>query len=375
MTVPIASRRLAGVYDQPGPFVTVYLDASRDTEQGTQEVTLRWRDVRDHLAGEGADDAALDAVEAAIGEDAGSGGRHGLVAVAANGQLLFADHLPQPPARSVGVLAPLPHLLPYLAQHATAETHVVVLADRTGADLLLVPATGEPEGETVHGGTSYPMHRTATADWSERHFQLRVENTWEANAKDVAAAVGRMVAQHAAKLVVIAGDVRARHLIADALGATPGVDVRLVEEGGRAAGSSAETLHRAVQDEVLRHAWRQRRELLEHLQQNLGRHEYAVAGVPDVVRALRKAQAHTVILSDDPSSTLTAWVGPRATDFGLDDAEAADLGVTAPEHDRFDAALVRAVLGTGARLAVTPGAHDYLPDGIGALLRYDDAAT
>ena len=34
--------------------------------------------------------------------------------------------------------------------------------------------------------------------------------------------------------------------------------------------------------------------------------------------------------------------------------------------------LVRAVVGTGAQLAVTPNAHDYLPEGIGALLRYDD---
>jgi hypothetical protein len=79
-----------------------------------------------------------------------------------------------------------------------------------------------------------------------------------------------------------------------------------------------------------------------------------------------------VMLSDDPSSTLRAWVGPGMTDFGLDDAETQALGVSDVQHDRFDAALVRAVVGTGADLLVTPGAHDYLPEGIGALLRYDD---
>jgi hypothetical protein len=122
---------------------------------------------------------------------------------------------------------------------------------------------------------------------------------------------------------------------------------------------------------VLRQAWRERRSVLEHLAQNLGRGAYAVAGLDAVVNALRMAQADTVVLSDDPSSTLRAWVGPAATDFGLDDGEADDLGVQPIGHDRFDAALVRAVLGTGARLVVTPGAHDYRPDGIGALLRYE----
>jgi hypothetical protein len=229
----------------------------------------------------------------------------------------------------------------------------------------------EPErAEQVAGSATHPLHRTATADWSEKHFQARVENRWEENAKDVAEAVAAHLAESAAKLVVIGGDVRARHLIADALGEHPGVTIRTVEEGGRATGSSAQALERAVRDQVLHEVWRQRREVLEHLSQNLGRAEYAVAGLSSVVQALRMSQVDTVVLSDDPSSTLTAWVGPGATDFGLDDAEAADLGVQSPAHDRFDAALVRAVVSTGARLVVTPGAHDYLPDGIGALLRY-----
>jgi hypothetical protein len=97
-----------------------------------------------------------------------------------------------------------------------------------------------------------------------------------------------------------------------------------------------------------------------------------VAGVPAVVRALRMAQADTVVLSDNPSSTITAWIGQEATEFGLDENEIVQLGVASPPvHDRFDAALVRAAVGTRAPLVITPGAHDYLPDGIGALLRYE----
>ncbi len=46
--------------------------------------------------------------------------------------------------------------------------------------------------------------------------------------------------------------------------------------------------------------------------------------------------------------------------------------ITAPEHDRLDAALVRALAASSARILVTPDAHAYLDDGIGALLRYTD---
>jgi ribosomal protein L7Ae-like RNA K-turn-binding protein len=218
------------------------------------------------------------------------------------------------------------------------------------------------------------LHRTAADVWNERHFQHRVENSWEGNANDVADAVNKLLANGPAKLVVIAGDVRARHLIADALGSPAGVTVRVIEEGGRAAGSSAEALQAAVHDAVLKQVWRERREVLEHLQQNLGRQEYAVAGVSAVVDALRMSQVDTLVISDDPSSPLTAWVGPGATDFGIDESEPAALGVSSVQHDRLDAALVRAAVGTNARLVITPGAHGYLPEGIGALLRFDTAS-
>jgi stalled ribosome rescue protein Dom34 len=264
--------------------------------------------------------------------------------------------------------------MPYLAQRATDLPHVVVVTDRTGADVLAVRADGDTTNRTVDGRTRYPMHRTATADWSERHFQLRVENSWQSNARDVAAAAGRVVSEIGAELVVVAGDVRARHMVGDelcsSLAAT--LSVAVIDEGSRAAGSSAAALEAAVRDQVLHVAWRKRREVLEHLRQNLGRREYAAAGVADVTEALRMAQADTVVVSDDASSTLRAWVGRSATEFGLAGSEN-----TATEKplgdDRYDAALVRAVVGTGARLLVTPGAHEYLPDGIGALLRYDTA--
>lgn len=376
MTAPTKDARLHEIYRHSGPFVTIWLDGTRSTESGAHEVQLRWEDVKGQLAAD-VKPELLERVDAVIEADR-TPGRHGLLVVAADDAaddpVLLAEPLRDPPATGTGSVAALPRLMPYLADRSQDLPHVVVVADRTGADILSVSATGATDAQSVDGGTDYPVHRTGRDDWSERHFQLRVENTWEANAKNVAEAVRRHVKELAARLVVVAGDVRARQMIADDLGSNHGFAVRPIEEGGRAAGSSTDALERAVRDEVLREIWRERREILEHLQQNLGRREYAVAGVGGVVDALRSAQADTVILSDDPSSTITAWVGPEASQFGLDDAEAEAFGVRDVQHVRFDCALVRAVVGTGASLLVTPGAHDYLDGGIGALLRFDPSA-
>jgi hypothetical protein len=368
--------RIAPTYDRPGPFVTVYLDATRSTENAEHEIEVRWRDVREELRRHGADEQSLEAIQEGIAGDVHTPGRHGLVLVAARGELCFADPFPGPPAQSTGRVAALPHLVPYLAQRATDVPHIVVVADRTGADIISVAAGGATEKESVAGEAQHPISRTGRNTWSERQFQNRVENNWEKNARNVADEVTRLTRQLSAPLVVVAGEVRASHMVADDLASAlgPGVTVTLVDEGGRAPGASPEALESAVHEQVLRHVWRERREVLEHLRQNLGRHEYAVAGAAEVAEALRMSQVDTVVLSDDPSSTLQAWVGPQPTEFGLDDAEATTLGISEVDHDRYDAALLRAVVGTGARLVVTPGGHQYLPDGIGALLRYEVAS-
>ncbi|MCU1657288.1 MAG: peptide chain release factor 1 [Pseudonocardiales bacterium] len=371
------------VYSRPGPFATVYQDATRSSEHGSHEVELRWQERRAELTHAGADEATLSAMDEVILNHYGVPGPHGQVVVASGGAVLLDRQLRRPPVRPIAAWAPLPHLMPYFAQLGPQTPHVVVVANRTGADIHTVPAVPTAEGlpsgktETVEGSRQYPIHKTSVRDWSERHFQQRVENSWAENARDVATAVRKHVADIAAELVVLAGDPRARALIADDLAdlVSPRVQIVQIREGARAAGAKPQTLDEAVHDQLLRMLWRERHELLSHLRENLGRHEYAVAGVAAVVEALRKSQADTVVVSDNPASTLKAWIGPEPLELGMSAEELHEMGVPDPQHDRLDAALVRAVAGSEAKLAVTPNAHNYLPEGIGALLRYMDAST
>jgi hypothetical protein len=362
---------LTALYEHQGPFATVYLDATRGTETGGHEVELRLRGLADWLRGKGADDATLDALREATLADAHVGGPHGLALVARDGAVRLAVTLPDPPLREFADWAPLPHLAPLLAQSRPRIAHVAVVVDHHGAAITAVTAADAaagrvPAAETVEGSQQYPIHLTSRDEWDERHVQNRTQDAWAANAREVADVVRKRVAEVGAELVVVGGDPRSVGVLRDELAVGPGVEVAEIGSASRAPG--AEDVTEQVAAAVHAHAVRARHQVLAHLRQNLGRGQYAVAGVGEVVAALQQAQADTVILSDDPSSTLTAWIGPRALDFAQNRADL--VGVEEPQQVRLDAALVRAVAGSGANLLVIPNAHQFVRDGVAALLRY-----
>jgi hypothetical protein len=372
------------VYRRHGPFATAYLDATRATERGADEVRARWQAQRRDLAHEGADEATLSTMDEAAGRHHELPGERGQVLVAAGGQLLLDETLPRRPIRPGARWAPLPHLMPYLAQQGPRIAHVVVVADRAGADVSAVTAAAAaaaapPERETVEGSHAHPLHKTSTGEWSERHFQQYVENNWAANAREVAAAARRYVLRIGAKLIVLAGDSHARGLLRTDLPQVlpPDVEIAEVDEGGRGAGASEQALTEAVRGLVLQRDRRVREQALQRLGEAHG-HGLAATGVDEVVDALRRAQVDTLVVVDHPSSTATAWVGPEPLQLAREAEELRSLGVSAPQRDRLDAAFVRALAGTSASvLTVPPDDVDAraLPGGVAALLRYSDSAS
>jgi hypothetical protein len=101
----------------------------------------------------------------------------------------------------------------------------------------------------------------------------------------------------------------------------------------------------------------------------------AAEGLGDTLTALRDGLASDVLL-DDPVWPATAWVGPGLADAAAERGQLTELGITEPARDRADAALVRAMAGTGAELhfiqADTDGGR--LHGGVAALLRAPSAA-
>jgi hypothetical protein len=373
MQIPDA---ISALYSHQGPFASIYLDASRASESGATEVDLRWRGQREQLAEAGADDKTLEAIDEVAGTHFDVAGRHGQFIVAAGGEVLVDEVTRRPPLRELAHWSALPHVLPFLVDRSTQIPHLIVLIDRTGADVYTVLDEIHSEQTSVEGGAEYPLRKTGRDVWNERAFQNRVENAWETNSKEVAQAISHHLPPEV-RVILVAGDVRARNMVTEELSKVlpQRVTVRPLEHGARAEGASREALDQEVHSALLHQLWAERHDILARLQQAVGRHDYAVTGISAVLDALRKAQVDTLVLSDDPSSTATCAIGPDPLLLADTGAELTDLGVTDIQTDRLDAALVRALAGSGAGLVITPGGHQYVEQGIAALLRYTDAST
>src|SRR5918994_2645842 len=366
---------LTGLATAPGPFAVAYLDATQAKELGPQEVEKRWRALRGSLAEQGADEATLDEMQAAVGRH-DVPGEHGQALVAAHGRLLGDYALPGRPRRETARWSPLPHLMPLVAQLRPVVPYVLALVDRVGADVTVHGPGGESEA-TVDGGT-YPIHRTGLGGWSALRYLHRTEDLWERNAREVADVIESGVRRTAARVVILAGDVRARETLRKVLDEPARDLVVELQTGGRAEGIDEEKLREKVDGVVARAAADADQAAVAQFQEAYGRASagigpiFAVAGLADAVEALRKAQVETLLVVDDPSSDAEAWVGPEPVHLGLDRSELSALGVDDPIRDRLDAALIRAAAGTDAAVVtLAPGQLD-LRDGLGAVLRYPD---
>lgn len=359
---------LARLAEHQGPFTTVHLPTEGAVEDAAGRLDLRWRNARTELEQLGAAPAALDAIAAEV-DGAHTRGRS-LFVVAGPEHVLVAEHPDEEPERDLLRVAPLPVLGPLLRWRQAAVPHVVVVADRTGADLAAVPRRGETIEQEVKGDTDAPIHRAPAGGWSQRRYQERVENAWASNAEEVATAVRRLVGQVGARLVAVAGDVRAVELLTKALPQEI-ADLVVQIRGSRAADGSDDELDEDLSSKVQSAANAETRALLEKFTEERGQGDRAADGPEATLAALAKAQVETLLLVADPADERTAWFGPDPTLVAADRQTLRDLGVDEPVEAPLADVAVRAALGTGAGVWVVEE-HTAPTGGIGAILRWSD---
>jgi hypothetical protein len=357
---------LRPLFTTPGPWASVYLDATRAEENAEHEIELRWRSLRTQLAAAGAGDATLDALQEAVTGGPHRPGRSGLAAFARATDVVV-EPMNAPPAEEQAAFGPLPHAMPLVAQRGEEIPYVQVLSDRTGAEVTGLSAGGAARSVPVRGGESYPISKVRGGGWSNPRYQQAAEETWKRNAGDVAAAVADLAAAVGAEVIVVGGDVRSAPLIAERLPRRWQQRVIVTDEGARhAPGDLDDITLQAIADVADRHV----RDAIDRYNTQRGAGSGS-AGLTDVVTRLQRGQADTVLLSNDPSSTDRLWIG-------LDDPSqvAADPQLLQdPVEVRADAALLRAIVGTDAELVLVTPDQLTLEHGIGAILRYADAAT
>ncbi|HET6482048.1 MAG TPA: Vms1/Ankzf1 family peptidyl-tRNA hydrolase [Actinoplanes sp.] len=363
---------LRPLFDRPGSWVSVYLDATRSEQKATHEIDLRLRAMRDQLVAQGADAAVIDAVEDAVRERPYEHGRYGIAVFAQGTDVALVESISTPPPSEAAFFEPFPHVMPLLAARGEEVPYVRVLADRGGADVDALAVGGAPRHEKVKGSEQYPLHLAKIGGWSHQRFEHSVENVWKRNAGDVAAAASELADDVGAEVIVAGGDVFAvEDLIAKLPKRWQGRVVR-TEAGSLGPGADEHALDEVTTRAITETAGKHVQDAIDRFRMQQGEGSGST-GLTDVVTRLQRGQADTVLLVNDESSTDKLWVAPDdPTLISVDEQPLREAGVQDPIQVRADAALVRAIAGTGAQLILVGPGEVKLDHGIGAVLRYAD---
>ncbi|MBE7701771.1 hypothetical protein H9623_15870 [Oerskovia sp. Sa1BUA8] len=367
----------------PGPFATVYFDATRGDEATAREVENRWKGVRRTLAAAGAPASIIDELEESVLLPTRLPGPHGRVLIADEEGILVDRVLKDPPAVTKGLWGPVPALLQAARAADESVDYVRVVVDRQGADLTWSVAGGHvPYGdaESVEGGHDV-INKVRTGGLSHKRIEARAEDSWERNAEAVAAELDRQVLEHRPEVILMTGDVRAVPLVRAALNKATDELVVEVAGGGRAPGINEAAFEAKITEALESFRERRRESVLAEFRQEQGREAAAVTSLEDVVAVLSRGQVKELILADEYGEDAeldgrTLWIGPSPLHIGSARSDITDLGVSEGiEELPATVALLRAAIGQDAGLTFSPDGSVELIEGVGATLRWNDDGT
>ncbi|OLF17249.1 Rv2629 family ribosome hibernation factor [Actinophytocola xanthii] len=356
--------------DHQGPFASVHLDASHDTEDAAKQAELRWRAVREELAGRHTPESTLGALEGALDRPPPVG-RAGRLLVAAGDTVLVDEYLPSPPPTPMVRVSELPYLLPLADWGHRGVPHVVVSADRTGADLLAVDRDGTEHAEDV-AGQEFPVHKVRGGGMAHHNIQSNAEENARRNIVEAAEEATRLVQRIEAELLVLVGDPESRSQLREALPDKLRRTVTVAEiEHNRTSDPDHDTVDQDVANLIAQRRRAERDEVLDRFGE-AGGHGLAVQGLRDTTAALREGKVDVLLVDARTIGDATVLVGSEPNMVAVDREDLHRVGVSERIAARADEALPAAALAVGARVVAATGDEPRLDlaGGVGALLRY-----
>ncbi|MDY0812699.1 Vms1/Ankzf1 family peptidyl-tRNA hydrolase [Kitasatospora purpeofusca] len=359
-----------------GPWATVYATTGPPDEAATTRRELTWQELCHSLEDQGADAPTVDAVRRALERSVPDAGPRAVALFAAEGRVALECRLARDPGRPEASWSVLPRLTPLLGLAGQEPACLVARVDRSGGDFELYDV-GRPTAAGGVQGQDWPIHRASAGDWSVKHFDAAVENTWEHNASLIAEELGRAFEASGAELVVLAGGARECHAVRDRLPPELREVTTVSGHGGRAAGADSDQLAADIEAARLDHAARRTERLLDRFRAGRNasdRPGAAVEGVPDVAEAAQQHRIDTLLLrGTGPDLHREVWVGEEPDQVAPRRSDVQQLGAERPSPARADDALLLSTAAAGGEAVVLPGdgAADGTPaGGVGALLRW-----
>lgn len=361
----------ADLYRRKGPWCTAYIDASAGTVDGLEAAEVRPLDVRKALAQQGASPEDQEAAETAVLPADGLPSPVSRFLLVQQGTVALNEVLPGalvlPERISVD---PVPDLLPLLKHRPENLPYVVAEVSREDGEIRLLHTGGSRPAavEDVQGET-LDITKLPAGGWSQDKFQRQTEQVWRRNADQVAEQIDRIVDSSGARLIVLAGDVRARGLVLDQLAEAHKGLVSMIDSHPRPAGTTNSHFEDEVQERVALFWAAEQEQIMDQLAQQEGQaNPEAASGVGPVLTALQQAQVEVLILND--SALADRHLFALGAEPWVASAEEQTLGAEVLGRVPAPAALVRAAALTDASLLLVP--DGVLPHGteVAALLRW-----
>jgi len=365
-TIPgVDSLAAQELFSRDGPLASAYFDLRAI---GEQDAFPRWRAVAEQLEHEG---AAPETVEALTERVMGAVPGPGVLAAFAEGDdVFYTRDLAGSNQPDLGTYRHLPHVVPLLSWSQDHPAYVVAVVDRIGADISAYARGSDSPTSDVVTGPDDVIERNAPGGWAQPRYQRRAEDSWAHNAKQVADVLAERIHRVDARLLLLAGDVRALHHLDQHLPTWVHHDVVIRRvTGGRSPDGSWPRRAEQARWEVRQAAADDRARLLAELLADQARGR-AVQGVRGTVAALARAQVRTLLLSPAALDGRVAWFGPEATDVALRRDHLLRARAPARRAPLVDVAIRAALLTDADVIVLEPAAPAGPSEGIGALCRF-----
>jgi len=350
--------QLVELLSRPGPWTCIYVDGPGPLPQVEEEA--RRRAVRERLSEAGAPEEDAAAIESALETQNGMPSPSTRIVLVSAGRVErdqgFAGARIGPERIDHG---PVPTILPLVRHLSAATRYLVVETSRDGADVRLeTSGRGHSEGVTQIEGSTGNLTKVQAGGMAHATYHRYAENVWKHNQGEVAAAVSALIREQHPAFVAVAGDVRARQLLSDALSDTERALVVEVDSHTRADGADSTELDAAITRALTERSHGVISDVRDRAATDNG--SGGAEGIGEVTAALQQARVETLLLDGrmlDDDHTLLALDAPPWV--AADESER--LGAAVIARVSTAEALARAAVLTDARILIEedePSADD-----------------
>lgn len=366
----------ATLYRREGQWCTALVDVSLGTTAAQEAVDALPEKVRKILGSQQATEADILALTEVLVPAAGHASPVARFVAVNNGEVVLDEVISglnvQTPDINCG---PFPNLVALARARGGQFPYLVAEASKDGGEVRLYHSSvkGVEESRGVTGDPEEAHHaRKVPGRYDEPKNQSSTEEIWRRNAEDLAQQIDELARDHQVRLIVLAGDIKARELVASKLGAANKPITSILEQHTRTGGADQRAFAQAVQEKVDEVLGRDLQELSARVSNRSGNGRTDLAlGFESVVAALQQAQVETVLVSEyqDDQTLIALKADPwLLSEEAEDHAELVIGSWPAPE------VLLRATALTDASIRYVPAG--VLPGGVGiaALLRWPQTA-